>query len=167
AGVSLEQQLAGVPEAKREAVVVGVVREQAAAVLGHGSAAAVDAQRKFKELGFDSLGAVELRNRLAHVSGLQLPSTLVFDHPSPEAVARYLLDRLAPAPPPVNGEASEGEIRRMLGSIPIEQLRSAGLLDPLVRLAGSNGDETEPAGEDKAAARYDVDVDELVRMAGP
>ncbi|HEX8052620.1 MAG TPA: SDR family NAD(P)-dependent oxidoreductase [Thermoleophilaceae bacterium] len=171
-GVSLEQQLAGVPEEDREAAVLDVVSAQIAVVLGHDSADAVDSERKFKELGFDSLSAVELRNRLAQVSGMRLPSTLIFDHPSPIAVARYLLSTLTPEPATdgePSGQASEAEIRKVIASIPVEQLRSAGLLDPLVRLAGGNGGETEPEpDEDRSDSVDELDVDELVRMVdGP
>jgi polyketide synthase 12 len=167
-GGSLEQQLAGVPESEREGTVLRVVREQVASVLGHSSVAAIQPKRKFKELGFDSLSAVELRNRLARVSGLRLPSTLVFDRPSPAAVSQYMLERLAPAPAadaePAD-EASEAEIQRLVGSIPVEQLRSAGLLDALVKLARSNGGESAPAERERAGDVRDLDLDELVRMA--
>jgi polyketide synthase 12 len=165
---SLEQRLAGVPEDERESTVLGFVCEHAAAVLGHDSAEAVDPERNFKELGFDSLSAVELRNRLAQAGGLRLPSTLVFDHPSPDAVARYLLTRLAP-PPAAGAEASdqpsEADIRRALASLSVEELRSAGLLDPLVRLAGANGHDGEAEPAEQPAAVDELDVDELIRMA--
>ncbi len=89
---SLARRLAQVPEPERKALVLELVREHAAAVLGHSSAQAIDPAANFKDLGFDSLGAVELRNRLAQAAGLQIEATLVFDHPSSEAVAGYLLE---------------------------------------------------------------------------
>ena len=87
---SLATAVAAAAEADRDRVLVDFVRTHLAAVLGHGSPQSIEADRPFKELGIDSLSAVELRNRLAAAGGVTLPSTLVFDHPTPDGVARLL-----------------------------------------------------------------------------
>ncbi|MEU0536360.1 type I polyketide synthase [Amycolatopsis tolypomycina] len=105
----LETQLTGLDPAERVRVTAELVRQHAAAVLGHASAEEVPATRAFRDLGFDSLTAVELRNRLTTATGLKLPSTVVFDYPNPAVLAREIVGRLFGAdeatPVPAGGPA--------------------------------------------------------------
>ncbi|WSG56376.1 type I polyketide synthase (plasmid) [Streptomyces sp. NBC_01732] len=90
-GSTLAERLVAVPTGERAALVDEMVRAQVAIVLGHTSGEAIVAGQAFKELGFDSLTALELRNRLVSATGLRLPATLVFDYPSPAALADFVL----------------------------------------------------------------------------
>ncbi|MGW3451831.1 SDR family NAD(P)-dependent oxidoreductase, partial [Streptomyces sp. NPDC001076] len=83
----LAARLIGMPEEDQLTEALEIVRATTASVLGHASSDGLDSARAFKELGFDSLMSVDLRNRLNQVTGLRLPTTLVFDHPTPDSVA--------------------------------------------------------------------------------
>ena len=140
AGGSLARRLAGVPENERDALVLGLVRSHVAGVLGHASVDAIESERAFKELGFDSLAAVELRNRLATATGLRLPATLVFDYPNCTTAACYLREQ---AQGGTNYDPPEANISQAIASIPLSVCRSAGLLKTLLELANPTASSTD------------------------
>jgi polyketide synthase 12 len=96
-GIDWAAQLGGLSAGEQEAVLLGLVRTNAASVLGHSDPDALRADTQLKDLGFDSLTAVELRNRLSAATGLRLPAALAFRHPTPAAIAAHLRERLVPA----------------------------------------------------------------------
>ncbi|WP_099287881.1 type I polyketide synthase [Mycobacterium persicum] len=166
---ALLQRLDGLPDDEQHAVLLDLVRSNIATVLGNTSPEAIDPDRAFQELGFDSLTAVEMRNRLKSATGLALSPTLIFDYPNSAALAGYMHRELlgsAPhdAPATAPGEA---ELQRVVASIPIKRLRQAGVLDLLLSLA----QDTEVSGQPGAPAATtekdiaDMDLDDLVNAA--
>jgi acyl carrier protein len=152
------RQLGQLPEDEREAALLAFVRERAASILGHDAVDAVDAEASFKDLGFDSLGAVELRNQLVLETGISLDPTLVFDYPNPRAVAGYLLGELQGK---VAGESSPlleefDRLEAALGAVDAgERPRAAARLRSLnaryreLLAVGADGSE---AGDEQAKA---------------
>ncbi|MFF9087423.1 SDR family NAD(P)-dependent oxidoreductase [Streptomyces sp. NPDC014991] len=109
-------QLAGLSRPERVSALLELVRGQVAGVLGHAEPAAVAVELPFDNLGFDSLTAVELRNQLGQAIGLRLPTTLVFDHPNPTALARHLAELVEREAAP-SGDAVLAELHRMGSAI--------------------------------------------------
>ncbi|UYB43885.1 SDR family NAD(P)-dependent oxidoreductase [Streptomyces sp. Je 1-4] len=116
---SLRERLAGLPAEDREELLLDLVTTQVAAVLGYDNSGAVRTDQVFKDLGFDSLTAVELRNRLTGATGLRLPATLVFDYPTPRALTDYLrrelLEEEAAVVPVARAGATDEEAIAIVG----------------------------------------------------
>ncbi|HVR06253.1 MAG TPA: phosphopantetheine-binding protein, partial [Solirubrobacteraceae bacterium] len=148
---SLRARLTDAPATERERLVLEATLAQVAAVLHHASPEGIDSRQPFKELGFDSLAAVELRNRLAADSGLRLPATLVFDHPTPAAVAARLLDELQrqQGPGPGSLDAEIAELERRLAALATDGDGRATLAARLRSfLAGLDGSEQPAVADD-------------------
>ncbi|MFJ2444373.1 SDR family NAD(P)-dependent oxidoreductase [Streptomyces sp. NPDC087658] len=109
AASGLRERLRGTPESERAALLLTVVRTESAAVLGHADAGTIRGDKAFSDVGFDSLTAVELSARLRGLTGLELPASLVFDYPTPQALAGYLLAEL------LGGGGTEGLLGERLG----------------------------------------------------
>ncbi|SCG05185.1 Phosphopantetheine attachment site, partial [Streptomyces sp. MnatMP-M27] len=160
AGTALARRLAEAGEEERGRILLDVVRSHIAAVLGHSGAEAVPVERTFKELGFDSLTGVEVRNRLAAATGLHLPATVVYDHPTPAALVRHLRAELAgstgaapgpdPAPVPAGADGDPIAVVAMSCRFP------GGVRTPedLWRLVGES---TDAVGAFPADRGWDLD----------
>jgi acyl transferase domain-containing protein len=129
----LAEQLETVSREEQRRQLVELVCVHAAAVLGHSSSRDIDVARAFGDLGFESLTGVELRNRLKSATGLALSRTLIFDFPTPTALADHLRHKL------LHGDQEESDdalIWSSLRKIPLQELRRTGLLDKLLMLSG-------------------------------
>ncbi len=162
---ALLQRLDGLAHDEQQTVLLDLVRSHIATVLGNSTPEAIDPDKAFQELGFDSLTAVEMRNRLKAATGLPLSPTLIFDYPNSAALAGYFHQELVGASAEVAPKAAPGEaeIQRVLASIPVKRLRQAGVLDLLLGLANeANGADAEHHKEKDLAT---MDLDDLVNAA--
>jgi pimaricinolide synthase PimS1 len=145
---ALSRRIRELPSGERHDALLHAVRVEVASALGHATPDAVGLQQPFSELGFDSLAAVELRNRLSEASEISLPATLIFDYPTPAALAGYLLEQIV-----VDGTGSEvafdaelDRLERLLAADISEQagskvkLRLRAILEGLERSGDQNGD---------------------------
>ncbi|MFG2050638.1 SDR family NAD(P)-dependent oxidoreductase [Micromonospora sp. NPDC048935] len=155
----LTERLAGLAPVEQHQVLTALVRARTAAILGHRDQSEVGANRAFKELGFDSLTAVELRNQLNAATGLRLPTTVVFDHPAPGALAAYLRDELALAAPSAVDPVL-ADIDQLRAALPVvlsdpeARSRVVAQLKDLLELAAG---ETYRAGDDRPQDLDDLD----------
>ncbi|MGW2635075.1 KR domain-containing protein, partial [Streptomyces chattanoogensis] len=158
------QRLTGLSAAEAREVVLGAVRGQIAGVLGHAGATEIDQDRAFLDLGFDSLTAVELRNRLSALTGIRLPATLLFDYPTPAELVDHLHARIAPEPA-FGPEALLGELDKMekaFGGLDItEEIHEqiAGRLEVLRVKWNALRDTAAAAGHDGSPSDEDFDFE--------
>jgi polyketide synthase 12 len=141
------------PEPERHTTLLNLINSHAATVLGYDAATPVPAERRFRDLGFDSLTAVELRNRLAAATGLRLPTTLVFDHPTPTAVVRYLDELIAadtPAPSvPLLADFDKLETALIAIADRTERAKAAARLRDVLRNVSSRWNDSDERGSDE------------------
>jgi acyl carrier protein len=168
---SLAALLAESAPAEHPGLVLDLVCTNAAAVLGHSSPTEVEPTKAFQELGLDSLGAIELRNRLSAATGLPVGATVVFDYPSAEALAEHLLAE-AGAGVETEQERREREVRELLAKLestlstlePVDEVRErAGtrLRSLLVSLSDSESPEVDESAED-LGSMSDEEMFELI-----
>ncbi|WP_455680616.1 type I polyketide synthase [Streptomyces lavendulae] len=160
----LRDELRALSDVDRNRRLLDLVLTQAAAVLGHAGTERIAPGQAFKDVGFDSLTVVQLRNRLRKATGLPLPTTVIFDFPTPNALVGRLRELLVPAATSPVGTPDDEEqaVRLALASVPMERLRAAGLVEQLLRLSTEEEAAPEPS---EAAQIGSMDAEALIAMA--
>ncbi|MFF3129446.1 type I polyketide synthase [Streptomyces sp. NPDC057908] len=158
---ALRAELIVLSEADRAQLLLDLVRGHAATVLGHATPKGVEAGRAFRELGFDSLTAVELRNRLNTATGLRLPATSVFDHPTPTALARHLQAEILQD---AEGDLPPGEeldrLEQVLAARAHDDIGRMRVVMRLESLLSKLNEANGPADRDSSAERYESATNE-------
>ncbi|HYQ63342.1 type I polyketide synthase [Actinophytocola sp.] len=150
---NIVDRLAGLSTHEAKEILLDLVVSRAAAILGHAGTDAVETNRKFLELGFDSLTALELRNRLTAATGLKLPTNMIFDHPSPEALADYLHTQIGGTAPTTRREEFDGPLATLYWQACLRAQSQDGL--DLLKVASKlqpSFTEPEPVEPDRLAA---------------
>ncbi|QDY81402.1 hypothetical protein FQU76_30145 [Streptomyces qinzhouensis] len=154
---ALAERLDGLTDGEQRQAVLDMIRTEVAAVLNHANAENIVETRSFRELGFDSLTAVELRNRLNSATGLRLPATLIFDYPTCAAISDHLCKELLGSfPGAMTSSAALNEFWAALQQVDYQKLQDAGVVATVMGLL-----EGEPAKETKEEPEPRPEIDEM------
>ncbi|MFI5759000.1 type I polyketide synthase [Streptomyces sp. NPDC051569] len=161
---TLVKRLETMPESKRSRFLLDLVRTEAAAVLGHGGPDAVGARQVFKEMGFDSLAGVELCDRLNALTGRRLPSTLVFNFPTPVLVAEYLAAGLTEPVTAATGSAGDelARFEALMQSVSADGFERQEIADRLEKIVSTLRQSTPHAMHSSDEDIETVSVDRLL-----
>ncbi|MER6984431.1 phosphopantetheine-binding protein, partial [Streptomyces carpinensis] len=149
----LTARLAGIPESEQRRTLLDLVRTHVAALLGYDDPGAIAGQRGFDDLGFDSVAAVDLRTRLTAATGKTLPTSMIYDHPTPDALAAHLWNELC-AQGGADGElpvlAQLDRLERTADGLAPEEIESTRITTRLRSLLARLTDALATSGENGA-----------------
>ncbi|MGK5534338.1 phosphopantetheine-binding protein, partial [Streptomyces sp. URMC 129] len=169
----LSQRLAALPDTEQHKLLLDLVREHVSAVLGIPSSRSIRPGQALRDMGFDSLTAIELRNRLAMGTGLTLPSTLIFDYPTPGDLVAHLRTELAPSRSQMDAVLSELDRieSALVGAAPDDDSRTVitsrlrSLMTRWTNASSSSGEDERPAARETVALESASD-DEVFEFIG-